>query len=169
MSITCREKLELDHPEFIDEKWNGGCKDCPHTYGYKKMDECVCDCKTCDNDICTKCWDQPYEGELTELEKKYVELRHMRKAYSSLLSAIYDVWESTSGVAFRTYAPLCFDPTANYKAKLFAMGETISDLDTAYKNKRSECDEMEQSRNKWRAAWWGLLGGYIIAILGFIL
>ena len=37
--MTLREKLEIEHPECIGEHWHGGCKDCPHHYGYKKIED----------------------------------------------------------------------------------------------------------------------------------
>lgn len=110
--MTLREKLAIEHPECIDEKWHGGCKDCPHQYGYKEMKDCECDSKTVNDEICRKCWDQKYEGELTPQEKKIEELErklfHMhithemeikdRKMYRDALHSLIDHIESKTGI-----------------------------------------------------------------------
>ena len=49
--MTLREKLEIEHPECIGNQWYGGCKDCPHQYGYKDMKECECDSKTVNEEV----------------------------------------------------------------------------------------------------------------------
>ncbi len=52
--MTCREKLKLEHPEYIDTTYDGGCKACPHTYGYlppPRVDIC---CTL----SCSECWDR---------------------------------------------------------------------------------------------------------------
>lgn len=52
--MTCREKLQIEHPECINSSCFGGCIDCPYTYGYlPKPDQCVCS-----EESCSKCWDQ---------------------------------------------------------------------------------------------------------------
>lgn len=173
MSITCREKLELDHPEFIDEKWNGGCKDCPHTYGYKKMDECVCDCKTCDNDICTKCWDQPYEGELTELEEKYFELKYeneahkkARERYSKLFKEIDELYISSRKCGPDThYVPCIIDPFRRASHMLSAIESTLHSIYTSKLAKTVDYTHMELSRSRWRTACIGLVVGMVIGIV----
>ena len=53
--MTFREKLAKEHPEFINERHDGGCKDCPHTYGYEILNDSD-DCPEGGN--CTKCWDR---------------------------------------------------------------------------------------------------------------
>ena len=179
MSITCREKLEMDHPEFIDEKWAGGCKDCPGTYGYRdEMLDGLCDCKTCNNDICTKCWDQPYEGELTPLEKKYFALKDeneahkkARESYFKLFEEIDELYRSSRKCGSDTYyIPCIIDPFHRALHKLSAVEHTLHDIHTAKTLKAVGYNNMLDSRNRWRAAWIGLLAGNIIAcILGFIL
>ena len=166
MSITCREKLEIDHPEFIDEKWNGGCKDCPHTYGYKKMDDCACDCKTCDNDICTRCWDEPYEGELTPLEEKYFELKQKREECHYINKDVLDLYGLSLRCVKHTYShPSIGGYSSNLRNKLLAIKYTLNDLNSELIATRYTRDEMEQSRNRWRASWWGLVTGSIIAFI----
>ena len=52
--MTCREKLMMEHPEKIDPKAVGGCRDCPSTYGY------LDDPKWCgySRELCRDCWDR---------------------------------------------------------------------------------------------------------------
>lgn len=47
--MTAREKLAMEHPEFIDEKHCGGCKGCPDQYGYLPCP---------DEATCANCWDR---------------------------------------------------------------------------------------------------------------
>ena len=32
--MTYKERLQIEHPECIEEKEEGGCKGCPEDYGY---------------------------------------------------------------------------------------------------------------------------------------
>lgn len=52
--MKCRDKLALEHPDYIVPKYLGGCYLCPHDYDYlPKPDYC-----TEDEPSCTKCWDR---------------------------------------------------------------------------------------------------------------
>ena len=54
--MTCREKLAAEHPEHIDESFLGGCRQCPHTYGYlPQPDSCR---PPFSEEGCAKCWDR---------------------------------------------------------------------------------------------------------------
>lgn len=55
--MTCREKLAIEHPAFVDKKYVGGCKDCPHNYGYAKQPDWFCN----GADTCTRCWNRPVD------------------------------------------------------------------------------------------------------------
>lgn len=54
--MTYKELLWLEHPECVDDKYAGGCSNCPYSYGY---DDFECGNSICD---CTKCWNReiPY-------------------------------------------------------------------------------------------------------------
>ena len=57
---TCRNRLMLEHPSKVNTMiYSGGCKGCPHDYGYVSTDRCVRNT----NGIvdCDLCWDQPVE------------------------------------------------------------------------------------------------------------
>lgn len=57
--MTCREKMQEEHPEAISNRFAGGCLGCPGKYwkGYprEKGGEC--------NEQCEECWNMPYTGE----------------------------------------------------------------------------------------------------------
>lgn len=55
--MTCREKLQIEHPENIKSGSDGGCEGCPDNYGYLGSPDycCLADCA---DEMCTKCWDR---------------------------------------------------------------------------------------------------------------
>ena len=56
--MTCREKLEKEHPENINFDCFGGCIGCPDDYGYlPKLSE-----SECQSMRCTSCWDREIPG-----------------------------------------------------------------------------------------------------------
>ena len=154
--ITCREKLELEHPECINEKWHGGCKDCPHQYGYKKVEECLCDSKTCTDELCRHCWDQPYEGELTPQEKRIKELKNR----------VFHL-----GLDITHYMKEC----GEYRNKFHAVRNHVSEIKGDYIS--MFCDESEiisaiddiaASRNRWKTAFFVILGIAIGSLLSLL-
>ena len=70
--MTCREKLEMEHPEEIDPERFGGCKGCPHQYGYAKEPE-WCDDNNFTDEKCRRCWDREVETEVDNEVKTDVE------------------------------------------------------------------------------------------------
>ena len=62
--MTCREKLRMEKPGFVDEEFKGGCFGCPSCYGYLD-DPIYCD----DCNDCTKCWDR----EIIEEDEGYTK------------------------------------------------------------------------------------------------
>lgn len=59
--MTCRELLKLQHPDCVHPQYEGGCSECPHTYGYLEKPS-YCKLNDPDEDdmdsICRKCWDR---------------------------------------------------------------------------------------------------------------
>lgn len=54
--MTCREKLKIEHPDFVNERFKAGCRRCPHTYGYLSKPE---RCNIGDPDFgCIDCWNR---------------------------------------------------------------------------------------------------------------
>ena len=37
--MTFREKLQIDHPEYVSGEWANGCRGCPKDYGYEEYEE----------------------------------------------------------------------------------------------------------------------------------
>lgn len=52
--MTCREKLKIEHLDCVDLGFRGGCKGCPHHYGYfSGLPK-----RGCENITCEECWDR---------------------------------------------------------------------------------------------------------------
>lgn len=60
--MTCREKLEMEHPEFVDYCYVGGCSHCPSTYGYLD-DPDYCSFRNSELTMCKECWDREIPSE----------------------------------------------------------------------------------------------------------
>ena len=54
--MTCREILEMNHPECINVEFVGGCRGCPNDYEYLPKPE------NCLDISCTDCWDREIPG-----------------------------------------------------------------------------------------------------------
>lgn len=52
--MTFKEKLKKEKPGLIDDRYTGGCKGCPHGYGYEEEKPC----KGINDEECTKCWNR---------------------------------------------------------------------------------------------------------------
>lgn len=156
--MTLREKLQIEHPECIDEKWHGGCKDCPHRYGYKDMKECECDSKTVNEEICRKCWDQKYEGELTPQEKMIERLTatsdYWRKSYQMNMDDAHNLRVKLSDIEDHIEKK-----TGTYNSPFFNTDSYI----------KSEFDKLFSSRKYWRAAFIGLSLGNLAFILQLLI
>ncbi|MGN0243636.1 MAG: hypothetical protein ACI4CT_06190 [Lachnospiraceae bacterium] len=61
-TMTCREWMEIHHPENVDEKYIGGVCGCLSNYFLVSDENCDMDCK--------KCWNQPVDFEFMEKHKK---------------------------------------------------------------------------------------------------
>ena len=63
--MTFKEKLQMEHPECVSERYNGGCECCPDDYGYEKKSVCT----RSDNAVdCTKCWNREMPSTETKAE-----------------------------------------------------------------------------------------------------
>ena len=60
--MNCREKLEMEHPEFVDYCYVGGCSHCPSTYGYLD-DPDYCSFRNSELTMCKECWDREISSE----------------------------------------------------------------------------------------------------------
>lgn len=75
--LTFREKLKQEHPDYVGERWGGGCKSCPSSYGYEEKYHCGTG--TYEEKKCTACWsrvipeEKPKEKPLKfEIGKQYI-------------------------------------------------------------------------------------------------
>lgn len=55
--MTCKEKLMIDHPDYVGANHRAGCVGCPYKYGYACIPE-WCDGK---EETCKRCWDRKVE------------------------------------------------------------------------------------------------------------
>lgn len=55
--MKCRERLQLEHPEYIDDLTEGGCIGCPDFYGYLPKPK-ECGPQSMEKITCTECWDR---------------------------------------------------------------------------------------------------------------
>lgn len=53
--MTFKEKLQKEHPEYVDKQYCAGCKGCPHNYGYEEKESASTFCKRTN---CTECWNR---------------------------------------------------------------------------------------------------------------
>ena len=60
--MTFKEKLQIEHPECVDDDIFGGCEDCPGDYYYEEKKSCI----STNEEKCRKCWDR----EIPETEDK---------------------------------------------------------------------------------------------------
>lgn len=69
--MTCREKLAMEYPEYVDKQYVGGARHCPHDYGYlKRPDYCPLDMGA-NEKVCKRCWDREIPDESKEnLERR---------------------------------------------------------------------------------------------------
>lgn len=57
--MTFKEKLMIEHPEKVGDRFEGGCANCPSDYGYIPLDEEIRYCQTgIGNEQCTNCWNR---------------------------------------------------------------------------------------------------------------
>lgn len=93
--MTCREKLKIEHPKFINPFCFGGCGGCPTTYGYLSESKRLCggDHGMMSGKTCTKCWDQEVEDPTTNTTAATETLdyspyaKHLRMKYEALVAA----------------------------------------------------------------------------------
>lgn len=112
--MTCREKLKIEHPGSINPSHFGGCRGCPHNYGYLPLSKRLCGGNSSDYDheTCTKCWDQEVEDPAIATAAKTVETeaydyhayaKHLRMKYEALIEAGFNEDQAMQ------LAPMWFD------------------------------------------------------------
>lgn len=63
--MKCREKLKIEHPEYVDDRYCGGYKGCPMDYGYLKESP-ICAIYHTGDKQCAMCWDQEIAEEVED-------------------------------------------------------------------------------------------------------
>lgn len=69
--MTFREKLAKEHPECINDRYYGGCENCPSYYDYDTIanESKFCSITPITESHCRKCWDREIPGtEVPETE-----------------------------------------------------------------------------------------------------
>ena len=59
--MTYKERLQKEHPEFIDERYRGGCLGCPKTHGFENYEGCHAIMNGRDKiteEDCEACWNR---------------------------------------------------------------------------------------------------------------
>ena len=79
--MTFREKLAQEHPDFLNDAFDGGCANCPRHYGYEEISPAFCG--DANDEMCRKCWDRemPVIKPMTQEEQE----RHDREINAEII------------------------------------------------------------------------------------
>lgn len=95
--MTCREKLKIEHPDLVGDRYRGGCSLCPSTYGYLDSPDWCDNGKK--NKTCAECWDreipEPKPIKTSMYDQIAAELKVM---YDSYIYAGFDKEQATQFV-----------------------------------------------------------------------
>lgn len=106
--MTCREKLKIEYPSYVDEWCEGGCWGCPDDLGYlEKPEGC-----THANGDCRACWDREIPG----TEPTETSTYPVKKATDDYIDPIY--------ITIHTN---CIDDPAEAIAEVFKYACTVKD------------------------------------------
>lgn len=91
--MTCREKLKIEHPEYVNEIWAGGCFRCPSDYEYLPKPDYCANTDRCYEDDCERCWDReiPEDREEMKDENPHILDSGARRKFES--GAVRDIQE----------------------------------------------------------------------------
>ena len=70
--MTYKQRLQIEHPEDIDDNWLGGCSGCPSSYGYCDIQDKLCHIqnRTVCNTTCTECWNREIPEQVERVPKE---------------------------------------------------------------------------------------------------
>lgn len=88
--MTFKERLQIEHPEHINENYIGGCNGCPDHYNYETLAESEANCRWCGGKGCEYCWSREIPGESNNIN-------HPRRYETGQFKCI-DVMIETQGV-----------------------------------------------------------------------
>lgn len=97
--MTCRERLEIEHPDCVDEfRFTGGCEGCPSTYNYLDNPNF---CDSCNAPNCKACWDREIPEERDEnVIDKFNECSNVYPVFSD------EILEPAKGMTSETFNKL---------------------------------------------------------------
>ena len=94
--MTCREKLKMEHPNWVIDRCMGGCLGCPHDYGYLDKNYNICDGRPAFIK-CKECWDREIpDTEAVETEEPKLEpidYHHVFNEMAKKHRAAYDSYK----------------------------------------------------------------------------
>lgn len=85
--MTFREKLAQEHPECIGKRFEGGCKYCPHDYGYEGKGHLPCG----EVKNCTECWNRVIPETVAEPAKTKPKSKYFNGKVKCIKTD-YDWW-----------------------------------------------------------------------------
>lgn len=110
--MTYREKLKMEHPDKVGRMHIGGCKSCPHRYGYCTREDNKPICLSEEfvagpnERRCSKCWDQEIPG--TEKPKETpdalpADIRQLIEAQIGKKDRYVSIFISENGISVDIY------------------------------------------------------------------
>lgn len=140
--MTCREKLKMEHPEYVSDEYFGGCFNCPPSYGYLDYPDY---CGSNEPDRCARCWDreipetEPIEN--IKEEKETMTNTTTKKTKVELLNEIAELKKELENLdKYRQYENIA-DELAGmrdaFMAKGFTREEAISFIFNAMNSLRN--------------------------------
>lgn len=85
--MTCKEKLMIDHPDYVGPNHRAGCVGCPCNYGYAGIPE-WCDGK---EETCKRCWDRKVEKDFKKENTSMIKDSGERTEFAT--GAVRDIRE----------------------------------------------------------------------------
>lgn len=85
--MTCKEKLMLDRPDLVDEKYSGGCCGCPSMRGYLRDPE-GCGTRHMSEDDCRRCWDREIPETIIKKEKDVMPISVSKMTKAQMVEEI---------------------------------------------------------------------------------
>jgi len=126
--MTCREKLKIEYPECVDERYPAGCRACPDYYGYNNGISRH-DCDVIRNNLgCEYCWDQEIIEPKDERDEQIAKLSRMLESKNGLIGTLKEqLKEANAEVTRLSQIEL------ELLAKLYNSEGTVADLKTQLK------------------------------------
>lgn len=130
--MTFKEKLSIEHPEEISDRFISGCRACPYVYGYEEPTTTICSSITCE-----ECWNREINQKENKMDLYCV---YTKADHSDFIVMIGDKPElfsiaDSEGIICRQAQ------FSSIKNALFAIDEIMKNSKVNF-----ECIEIEHSR-----------------------